>query len=165
MRAENTVIGQACVELPNEAATVELASRLARVARRGDVLALWGGLGIGKTVFARAFVRTRCGPTQEVPSPTFTLVQSYESLPPFAGEIHHFDLYRLTAAEEAYALGIEEAFADGISLIEWPDRLEALLPARRLDVVLRRGNTPEARRVSLTGGGDWRQRLCEAGLA
>lgn len=164
MLADDTVTGRTSVELPSEAATAQLASRLARVARPGDVIALWGGLGVGKTAFARAFVRARCGTAEEVPSPTFTLVQSYQSLPPVAGQVHHFDLYRLTAAEEAYPLGIEEAFAAGISLIEWPDRLGPLLPERRLDVVLRCGTSPHSRSVSLDGGEEWRQRLGEAGI-
>jgi len=150
------------MDLPDEAATEALAAALAKSARPGDVIALEGDLGAGKTVFARAFIRARGNGLEEVPSPTFTLVQSYE-LP--GGAIHHFDLFRLTDPEEAYELAIEEAFADGISLIEWPDRLGALLPPDRLEVALDAGNEPTARRATLTGGADWARRLKEAGLA
>ena len=97
------------------------------------MIALKGELGAGKTSFARAFIRARGGDDDEVPSPTFTLVQIYE-LP--GATIWHFDLYRLRDPEEAWELGIEDAFRDGISLIEWPERLGALLPARRLEIAL-----------------------------
>lgn len=143
------------IELPDETATATLAARLAVVARPGDVIALQGELGAGKTLFARAFIRAR-GTDEAVPSPTFTLVQTYE-LPD--GAIWHFDLYRLRAAEEAWELGIEDAFADGIALIEWPERLGALLPARRLLVALDFGAAPGARRATLSGTGDWAARL------
>ena len=152
------------LDLPDEAATVSLAGRIAPLARPGDVLALWGDLGAGKTVFARAFVRGRGDPEEEVPSPTFTLVQVYEPGPGFAGVVYHFDLFRLTAAEEAYELDIEEAFADGVSLIEWPDRLGRLLPAVRLDITLTQGSAPDTRRAILEGGGSWAARLEEIGL-
>jgi tRNA threonylcarbamoyladenosine biosynthesis protein TsaE len=144
------------IDLPDEAATAALAERLAAVSRRGDVIALWGDLGTGKTSFARAFVRARGGSEEEVPSPTFTLVQVYE-LPGAA--VWHFDLYRLAVPEEAWELGIEEAFAEGISLIEWPERLGALLPERRLDVRLAFGDGQEARRARISGGAEWAARL------
>jgi tRNA threonylcarbamoyladenosine biosynthesis protein TsaE len=140
------------VELPDLAATVELASRVAELARPGDVIALAGPLGAGKTVFARAFVAALAGEPVEVPSPTFTLVQTYQ-LP--GATIWHFDLYRLNRTEDAYELGIEEALADGISLIEWPDRLATLLPRERLDVTLAETSTWDGRRAALTGRGRW----------
>ena len=121
------------VELADEEATLALGARLAGEARRGDVFALGGGLGAGKTTLARGFIRALTTPDEEVPSPTFTLVQVYETR---KGMVWHFDLYRLEDPEEAWELGIEEAFADGISLIEWPERLSALLPARRRQVAL-----------------------------
>ena len=152
------------LDLPDEAATVSLAGRIAPLARPGDVVALWGDLGAGKTVFARAFVRGRGDPAEEVPSPTFTLVQVYEPGPGFAGAVYHFDLFRLTAAEQAYELDIEEAFADGVSLIEWPGRLGRLLPAVRLDITLTQGSAPDTRRVVLEGRGSWASRLEEIGL-
>jgi tRNA threonylcarbamoyladenosine biosynthesis protein TsaE len=152
------------LDLPDEAATVSLAGRIAPLARPGDVLALWGGLGVGKTVFARAFIRSRGNPAEEVPSPTFTLVQVYEPGPGVTGAVYHFDLFRLTAAEEAYELDIEEAFADGVSLIEWPDRLGRLLPAVGLDITLAQGSTPDARCAVLDDRGAWTARLREIGI-
>jgi tRNA threonylcarbamoyladenosine biosynthesis protein TsaE len=145
-------------DLADEAATVALARRIARVARPGDVIALSGDLGTGKTRFARAFVDAAVGDGEEVPSPTFTLVQTYESP---RGPIWHFDLYRLTRPDEAYELDIEEALTDGIALIEWPDRLAGLLPAERLDIELAYGAEPSARRARLTGRGSWAPRLAD----
>jgi tRNA threonylcarbamoyladenosine biosynthesis protein TsaE len=153
------------LDLLDEEATIDVASRLAPQAHAGDVLALWGGLGVGKTVFARAFIRARGQPGMEVPSPTFTLVQVYRSVPPFAGDVYHFDLFRLNASEEALELDIEDAFASGISLIEWPDRLGAYLPHERLDVVLEDGAGPGTRRLFFYGHGHWPARLAEAGFA
>ncbi len=151
--------------LVNEDATRAVAARLADVARPGDVIALWGGLGVGKTVLSRAFIRARVGAPVEVPSPTFTLVQIYDAAEPAAGDVFHFDLYRLEAAEEALELGIEDAFVSGISLIEWPDRLGPYLPARRLDLVMADvPATTTARQLTVTGHGHWRQRLGEAGF-
>jgi tRNA threonylcarbamoyladenosine biosynthesis protein TsaE len=144
------------MELGDEAATVALARRIAAVARAGDVIALAGDLGTGKTRFARAFVDAAAGDGEEVPSPTFTLVQTYESP---AGPIWHFDLYRLARPEEAYELGIEEALTDGIALIEWPERLGGLLPAERLDIALAYGDRPTARRARLAGHRGWAPRL------
>lgn len=146
--------------LADLAATEALAARVSRRARRRDVIALGGDLGMGKTAFARAFIRARPGGEEvaEVPSPTFTLVQVYD----FSnGAVWHFDLYRLTNAEDAWELGIEEAFADAISLIEWPDRLGDLLPAERLDVELAAGSSPDSRQATLTGHGAWATRLEE----
>lgn len=122
--------------LPDEAATRALARRLAAAARAGDVIALRGDLGAGKTAFARAFVRARLDdPAEEVPSPTFTLVQTYDDPACDAG-LWHFDLYRLERPEDALELDLEDAFADGLSLIEWPERLGGYLPRRRLDLTL-----------------------------
>lgn len=143
------------IDLPDEAATAALAARLARRARAGDVIALRGELGAGKTTFARAFIHA-LGGDEEVPSPTFTLVQLYELE---AATIWHFDLYRLQAPEEAWELGIEEALATGIALIEWPERLGPLLPERRLDITLAFGNEAAARRAVLSAGPDWAARL------
>ena len=144
------------VDLPDEAATAALAERIAAQVAPGDIIALRGDLGAGKTSFARAFIRARGDADEEVPSPTFTLVQIYQS---DAVAIWHFDLYRLDGAEEAWELGIEEAFASGVSLIEWPDRLASLLPQRRLEITLDFGDLPNARRASLAGDAGWRARL------
>lgn len=152
------------VDLPDEDATRALAARLAAVARAGDVFALWGGLGAGKSAFARAFIRARGLAEAEVPSPTFTLVQTYGPAPPFAGEIFHFDLFRLDAAEDALELGFEEALISGISLIEWPDRLGPYLPAERLDLLFADAEAPTARRLTITAHGNWPRRVAEAGI-
>ena len=150
--------------LSSEAETAAVAAALAPVARAGDVLALWGDLGSGKTVFARAFIRARSRPDEEVPSPTFTLVQIYEPADPAEAAVWHFDLYRIAVPEDAMELGIEEAFAAAVSLIEWPDRLGPLLPDHRLDLLLSPGAGPDSRRLMIAGDAGWQARLREAGL-
>lgn len=144
------------VDLPDEAATADLAARLSPQLRAGDVLALRGDLGAGKTAFARALIRALGSPDEEVPSPTFTLVQTYEV---GAAPVWHFDLYRLSGPDEVAELGWDEARAEGIALVEWPDRLGSLLPRDRLDLTLTFGATPTARRAVLTGHGAWASRL------
>jgi tRNA threonylcarbamoyladenosine biosynthesis protein TsaE len=153
----------AVVATDGEAATGRLAARIAAVATRGDVLALEGPLGAGKTVFARGFIRALTTPDEEVPSPSFTLVQLYESA---AGPIHHFDLYRIEAADELLELGIEETFADGITLIEWPERARSLRNERWLTVVFAlEAAAAEVRTIALHPGGAWRERLAALKLA
>lgn len=110
--------------LATEQDTINLGQRLARIAQKGDVFALFGTLGMGKSVLARAFVQELTG-AEEVPSPTFTLVQSYET-PEF--DIFHFDLYRIKSAEEIFEIGVEEAIYEGVSLIEWPEKMGGYLP-------------------------------------
>jgi tRNA threonylcarbamoyladenosine biosynthesis protein TsaE len=145
------------IDLPDEAATAGLAQRLAKRARRGDIIGLMGDLGSGKTTFARAFIRALGSGDEEVPSPTFTLVEVYA----FPGHppVWHFDLYRLTAPEQAYELGIEDAWSDGISLIEWPERLGPLLPAERLLLRLVAAGQAQARAAQLTAAPGWAPRL------
>jgi tRNA threonylcarbamoyladenosine biosynthesis protein TsaE len=145
------------VDLLDEAATAAFAARISQRAAAGDVIALKGDLGAGKTTFARGFIRAR-GCTEEVPSPTFTLVQIYELR---SAVIWHFDLYRLKSPEEAWELGIEDAFDEAISLIEWPERLGTLLPRRRLEIELLFGDQPEARRARVDAGEEWRARLAK----
>ncbi|GAB5449385.1 MAG: tRNA (adenosine(37)-N6)-threonylcarbamoyltransferase complex ATPase subunit type 1 TsaE [Gymnodinialimonas sp.] len=107
--------------LPTPEATDALAARLATVLRPGDTLLLSGALGAGKTHLARALIRAALdSPDEPVPSPTFTLVQTYEA---GAGPLWHADLYRLSDGSEAQELGLDEALDDAICLIEWPDRL------------------------------------------
>jgi tRNA threonylcarbamoyladenosine biosynthesis protein TsaE len=144
------------VDLPDETATAVLAARVSALAQPADIIALKGDLGTGKTTFARAFIRARGNPEEEVPSPTFTLLQVYECDP---APIWHFDLYRLRSPEETWELGIEDAFSAGISLIEWPERLGPLLPERRLEIALAFGGRPDARQVSLDPGTGWQARL------
>jgi tRNA threonylcarbamoyladenosine biosynthesis protein TsaE len=137
--------------LPAEEDTLRLGAALARQARRGDVIALSGPLGAGKTTLARGFIQHLTNANEEVVSPTFTLVQTYET---GAGTIWHFDLYRLTSANDALELGFEDALAEGISLIEWPERLGGLLPKNRLDVRLSTENA--GRKATFSG---WSDRL------
>lgn len=143
------------LNLTDETQTAALAENLAGLAEDGDVLALEGQLGTGKSVFARAFISARNGAPLEVPSPTFTLVQSYE-LP--SGTIHHFDLYRLNNSEEVLELGLEDAFAAGISLIEWPGRASDFLPPEHIEVRLAYGEKQDQRTAELFAGQVWEQR-------
>jgi tRNA threonylcarbamoyladenosine biosynthesis protein TsaE len=147
------------IDLPDEQATAALAAGIAACARGGDVIGLAGALGSGKTTFARHFIRARLG-AGEVPSPTFTLVEIYQ--PATGPAIWHFDLYRLETAEEAYELGIEDAFADAISLIEWPERLGRLLPREHLAIGLAPGACETGRIATLSPSPGWAQRV--AGL-
>ncbi len=110
--------------LPTETDTIAIGRKLAKLARCGDVFALYGTLGMGKSVLARAFVQELCGAT-EVPSPTFTLLQTYET-PEF--DIYHFDLYRIKSADEIFEIGVEDALYSGVCLIEWPDKMAPYLP-------------------------------------
>ncbi len=141
------------LDLPDPDATAALAARVAGLARRGDAVLLDGPLGAGKSHFARAFLRAAAGdPALEVPSPTFTLVQSYD-LP--AGPAFHFDLWRLSGPADLAELGWEEA-REGIVLVEWPDRLGPMRPAEALTIALAPGAAEDARRATLAG---WPGRL------
>lgn len=132
-----------------------LAGRIARLLSAGDVVTLRGDLGAGKTALARAIIRHLADdPGEEVPSPTFTLVQTYEHLTP---AVWHFDLYRLSDPGEVVELGWEEA-RQVCALVEWPERLGPLLPHDRLDVEMTLDGS-EARRAVLTGHGAWAARL------
>jgi tRNA threonylcarbamoyladenosine biosynthesis protein TsaE len=147
------------LDLPDEQATAALAMALAACAKGGDVIGLSGALGSGKTTFARYFIRARMG-TTEVPSPTFTLVETYQ--PETGPAIWHFDLYRIEKPAEAYELGIEDAFAEDIALIEWPERLGSLMPREHLGVALTAGPQESSRVATLTPSPLWRERV--AGL-
>ncbi len=138
------------VSVADEDGTRDLAARIAPVLAAGDVIALAGTLGAGKTAFARALINALPGDSEDVPSPTFTLVQTY---PRGALEIWHFDLYRLEDPEEAYELG------DAVSLIEWPDRLGRLMPAGRLVIDI--SETPAGRRFVISGDAAWAARLAD----
>ena len=119
--------------LPDETATEQLGATLAARLKMGDIVGLKGDLGAGKTTLARAILRAAANdPDLIVPSPTFTLVEIYDTA---RGPIWHFDLYRLDRPEQVYELGWEEALSQGIVLLEWPERLGPLLP-RHLSVTL-----------------------------
>jgi tRNA threonylcarbamoyladenosine biosynthesis protein TsaE len=133
--------------LPDEAATERLGAALASRLRPRDVVALQGGLGVGKTTLARAILRAASGdPALIVPSPTFTLVEIYDTP---MGVFWHFDLYRLEEPEQVFELGWEEARADGMALVEWAERLGTLLPRERLTVTL--AMEGDGRRADLEG--------------
>jgi tRNA threonylcarbamoyladenosine biosynthesis protein TsaE len=125
-------------------ATAELGERLASAARPGDVVCLWGELGAGKTVLAKGFGRG-LGVAGTISSPTFILMAEYEGRLP----LFHVDLYRLADASEALLGGLlDERQADGVTLVEWPDRLGAALPRDRLDIRIA-GAGDEARSIEL----------------
>jgi tRNA threonylcarbamoyladenosine biosynthesis protein TsaE len=137
--------------LPDLSATQALAARIAALARPGDAILLEGPLGAGKTEFARAFLRAATGNSAlDVPSPSYTLVQSYDTR---HGPVHHFDLWRLDGAAAVIELGWDELVQD-IVLVEWPDRLGDLRPAQALEIALTRFDDG-TRQASLTG---WERR-------
>lgn len=112
------------IQLKDDAATRRLGARLAHSVCLGDVIALTGDLGAGKTTLARGFIQALMNAT-EVPSPTYTLVQTYEAID---FEIWHCDLYRLERADDILELGLLDAFEDAVCLIEWPDKASGYIP-------------------------------------
>lgn len=138
--------------LASLAATEALANQVALLTRRGDAILLQGNLGAGKTAFARAFLRAATGnPDLEVPSPSFTLVQSYETN---LGSIHHYDLWRLPGPSALDELGWNDA-RDDIVIVEWPDRLGVLTPPDHLLLSFKLASA-DARTVTIDG---WSGRL------
>ena len=141
--------GPITLHLDSLAATERLAARLASVLRPGDALLLEGPLGAGKSALARAVLRRLAGdPALEVPSPSFTLVQSYDL--PGGAAAHHYDLYRLSGPADLQELGWDEA-REGIVLVEWPDRLGALRPDDAIALALAPGEGEEQRVATLSG--------------
>ena len=142
------------------AQTERLADDIAGIVRPGDIIALSGDLGAGKSTFARALIRRLADDRNlDAPSPTFTLMQSYETP---RGRVLHADLYRLRGPGELVELGFSEAMDDAIALIEWPDRGgNAFDPVSRLDIVfeLQPDGTDEDRHVTLIPGANWADRL------
>lgn len=155
MTGQTDIMALVC---PDEAATEALGRALATRLKTGDVIALSGPLGAGKTALARAVIRAATGRADmAVPSPSFTLVQIYEGGPDGA-PLWHVDLYRLAHPEELIELGLEDAFRDAITLVEWPAQAAGGLPAARLDIdITPTGDT--AREISLAGGRGWARRL------
>lgn len=135
--------------------TVLLGEKISRLCHKGDVLALNGTLGVGKSVLARAFIQKICGKT-DVPSPTFTLVQTYETKD---FDVYHFDLYRLKSPEEIFELGMEEAMYDGVCLIEWPEKMGGYLPKKSIIINIK--HQPEGREIEIFfPNEDMYQRFC-----
>ncbi len=141
------------IRLPDEAATARLGEAIAPLLRPGEAVLLEGPLGMGKSTLARGLIRALAGPDEDVPSPTFTLVQTYETDPPIA----HFDLYRLERPEEAREIGLDEALDVGAVLIEWPGRLggdlERILGPDRLTISLSEAGV--GRDATVSGVGIW----------
>jgi len=141
----------------SEIEVCKLAENLASLSLMGDIITLSGDLGVGKTVFARAFIKS-LKYEGHVPSPTFTLLQTYEIQPV---PISHFDFYRVEAPEEIFELGVEDLFFSGISLIEWPEKMGKFKPKSCLNLVLSYSKVqPETNRsLSLEYGVNWSERL------
>lgn len=141
------------LDLKTETQSAAFATAIAPILRAGDVVLLDGPIGSGKSHFARAVIRHLVGADIEVPSPTFTLVQTYENSP----EIWHADLYRLSSPDEAIELGLEDAFSQAICLIEWPDRLGDLTPVNALRIEMRAGENSHS--ATIKGDETWQKRL------
>ena len=141
------------IDLPNEAATAALGRTLGAALRAGDVVGLVGPLGAGKSALARAAIAALTGEA-DAPSPTFGLAIRYEAAP---AAVWHFDLYRLARPGDVYELGIEEAFDGGISIIEWPERIAALLPDESL--IVRLDHAGCGRRAIIDAPDAWGPRL------
>ena len=141
--------------------TLELAGTVGDLLRAGDVVSLVGDLGAGKTVFARGVARA-LDVTEPVVSPSFTIVREYEGRMPLV----HVDVYRIDTVQELYDLGFEELVRDdAVTLVEWGDMIDGLLPADRLDVRLAPGDTDDERVVEIEGHGrSWRARTAELAL-
>lgn len=146
-------------DLPDPDATDRLGAAIARLLRSGEAVLLYGPLGMGKSTLARGLIRALTRPDEDVPSPTFTLVQFYESEPPVA----HFDLYRLTRPEEASEIGLDEALDEGCAVIEWPERLGddpvVWLGPDRLTVAL--AEAGDGRRATVSGAGAWESKVMD----
>jgi len=148
-------MGTLTVPLPGTAAAARFGARLAEALKTGDAVLLFGDLGAGKTTLARAVIETLTGET-DAPSPTFTLVQSYEAADGFL--LLHADLYRLEDEGELDELGLDEALDHGAAMVEWPDQAPSWRPGDRLEIRL--DETEDGgRRARLTAFGSWEDRL------
>lgn len=153
------------VNLADIAATESLAKCLAGLLEPGDIIGLSGALGTGKTVIARAVIRALAArydvDIDDIPSPTFTLVQQYD-FPLYS--LFHIDLYRIDEPGDVLELGVEDFFADGVSFIEWPERLGPYLPVDRLHLTLQPGEDEGGRTLQIEKFGIWRNRDLELSL-
>lgn len=143
------------IYLASEEDTTRFGAWWAGVAVAGDSLLLSGQIGAGKSHFARAFIQARLGRAEDVPSPSFTLVQTYEA----DVEIWHSDLYRLSHPDEVLELGLEQAFATAICLVEWPDRLGDLAPANAILIHLAAQGEGRVARIEFAGRPELRAAL------
>ena len=145
------------IALTDAEATTRLGAAIAPRLSPGEAVLLYGPLGMGKSTLARGLIRALTRPDEDVPSPTFTLVQFYPATPPVA----HFDLYRLTRPEEAVEIGLDEALDDGCAVIEWPERL-GLDPSAWVGTDVLRIELAEAgtgRVATVSGAGAWESKL------
>jgi tRNA threonylcarbamoyladenosine biosynthesis protein TsaE len=147
--------GALVVSLGDLDATISLGRFLAARARAGDLILLKGPLGVGKTTLARALIGAFL-PGEEVPSPSFTLVQNYEAP---GLDLVHYDLYRLESEADIFELGWEEAVGRALVIVEWPELLRTVLPADRLEVILSFGAEERERQAHIVPHGQWVQRL------
>jgi len=148
------------IPLADAEATAALGARIAPLLEAGETVLLYGPLGMGKSTLARGLIRSLTRPDEDVPSPTFTLVQFYE--PGMGPPIAHFDLYRLSRPEEAFEIGLDEALDEGCALIEWPERLgddpTAYIGPDRLTVTLSEADG-DTRLATVSGAGSWEMKL------
>ncbi len=151
------------LELPNLSATQRLGALLAVGLAPGDIISLSGPLGAGKSALARAIISSANQNETDIPSPTFTLVQTYELTD--GTPLWHLDLYRIESAMDAMQLGLDDAFIEAVCLIEWPDRLKKFLPKTALSVHLRQtydddiDNDVDVRFADITAPPHWADRL------
>lgn len=147
------------IHLPDADATARLGAAIAPHLAPGETVLLYGPLGMGKSTLARGLIRALTRPDEDVPSPTFTLVQFYEGALPVA----HFDLYRLDRPDEAAEIGLDEALDEGCAVIEWPERLgedpAAWLGPDRLTVTL--AEAGEGRHATVSGAGAWESKVMD----
>lgn len=143
------------ITLRSEEDTRAFGARLGDLLGRGDCVLLMGDLGAGKTTMARAMIRAQAGEAVDVPSPTFSLVETYE----FDTPLHHVDLYRLDSPDQVVELGLDDLIDAGITLIEWPEKAEGLLPSSRLEITIREGADGERIVELVPRGESWERRV------
>ena len=144
------------LDISSELNTKKVSERFAEFLKPGDLVCLFGDLGVGKTSFARAFIRTLTADDEPVPSPTYTLIQHYHAKRNKVGlEIFHVDLYRISCHSEIEELGLEDALGIGVSLIEWPELSIPSLPQDRLEIYLQFGKGVSERYMDLFGSSRW----------